>query len=102
HSRLGRTEPSYSYHKPSEYDFVKKTQLFHALQSTLTDHDFVMRSISNKTLACFQRNLKALKIPVVHADDVRAGIQRATQLVGCVDFNECIEPELVFCERTHF
>ena len=79
---------------------MKTTQRLRVLQSALTDHDFVVRSFGDETLACFQRNLKGLQIPIVHADDVRAGIQGAAQLVGCVDFDECIEPELVFSDLT--
>src|SRR6266487_3591015 len=82
--------------KTMEPKSAKTLQRLRILQSTLTNHHCVVGSVSNESAACFQRNLKRLKIAVVYADDLGASIQRAAQLDGCMHFNERVEPELVF------
>src|SRR6266404_6536888 len=83
--------------KTMEPTFAKTLQRLRILQSTLTNHHCVVGSVSNESAARFQGDLKRLEIAVVHADELGASIQRAAQLDGRMHFNECVEPELVFC-----
>src|SRR5437763_3962088 len=93
---MSRCHQRFSNEKTAEAKHIEATQLFRILQSALTDHDFVILSFGDETLACFQRNLKRLKIAVVYADDLCASIQRTAHLGGRMHFNERVESKLVF------
>ena len=72
---------------------VEPHEIGGGVQPALADGDHVRRHLRDQRLRRVDVDLERPQVPIVHADDARAGIEGDRQLVGVVHLDERVEPE---------